>query len=120
MKYVATDKEAEAQKVKDYIHEAVAESIQLASTAACSRKEPKAGISTVQGLKLPIICEILWGSLSEAEDMPEHLSDYHLIKPYITAIKEAIEWNQDSKPPEKVNRLFPNFRKQGVSFPSKE
>lgn len=71
----------------DYIHEAVAESIQLASSTACSREKTKPGTSTDQGQKSPMIRDILSGSLSEAEDKPEHLFDFHLIEPYLMAIK---------------------------------
>lgn len=42
--------------------------------------------------------------------MPELLFEVNLIKPYVTAIKEAIEWDQDSKPPEKVKRFFSKFK----------
>lgn len=41
--------------------------------------------------------------------MPKHLFDYHLIKPYVTAIKEAIEWDQDSKP-----EIFSKFKEARV------
>lgn len=118
MKDVATDKEAEAWSIRDYIHEAVSESIHLTLALPVLETSPKQvppqmKTENRQG-------SVRYYQAHRQKQMPKHLFYFHLIEPYVMAIKEAIEWDQDSKPPEKVKRFFPNLGKQGPSFPFME
>lgn len=70
-----------------------------------------------QGPNSPSAVEVFSGSSSEADEIAKHSFDFQFIKSFIMAVKQAIELEQDSHPPEKVRRYFPNLRKERASFP---
>lgn len=80
---MATDKEAEALTIKDYIHGAVSESIQLVSRASTSKAVPKVKSTSEQRRVSPPVRKRSSGASSESEEPPEHLFDFQLIDPYI-------------------------------------
>lgn len=64
----------------------------------------------------PPALEIALGSSSESEDFSEYQFGFQLIDPYITAVQEAREWEQDAQLPRKSYEIFPNLKKARSFF----
>ncbi|XP_040207078.1 uncharacterized protein LOC120940879 [Rana temporaria] len=117
IKDMATDREAEAKRIKDYIQDAVAEGIQAASATKTPRSRPKVSSVNQPGRDDSPTRETLSPGSSDSEEPSEYLFDFQYIESFVTAIREAIDWDQDVQPPEKIKRFFPSRKRQGVTFP---
>lgn len=87
--------------IKDYIQEAVTQSMQAVAGVRASGTKPRAKNASKQKRDSSPGLEISSGDSSGSDEPSEYLFDFQLIDPYIVAVKEAIDWEQDTQPPEK-------------------
>lgn len=46
--------------------------------------------------------------------------DFALVEPFITAVKDAIQWEENPEPPSKTKKYFPHLKKKVSTFPLME
>lgn len=61
-------------------------------------------------------------SEDEAEGVDSNISafDFALVEPFITAVKDAIQWEENPEPPSKTKKYFPHLKKKVSTFPLME
>lgn len=107
----------EARRIKDYIHEAVTEGIQSASGIRAAGTKYGGTSTAEQRRDASPVLEVSSRNSSDFEESSDYLFDFQCIESYVAAVKEAIDWEQDVQPPEKIKRFFPSRKKQRETFP---
>lgn len=61
--------------------------------------------------------EVISESDSDVEEENASAFDFALVEPFINAVKDAIQWEEDPEPPSKAKKYFPHLKKKLSTFP---
>ena len=109
------ERQGSSSSIKDLIKESIRELATVQSTPASPPADQEvAGTSTSHPE----------GSISEDESIlnEEEPStfDFGLVEPFVVAVKDAIQWEEDPEPPSKTKKYFPHLTKKVSNFPLME
>lgn len=60
--------------------------------------------------------EVISGDKTEMVEDNTSAFDFALVEPFITAVKDTIQWEEDPEPPSKTKRYFPHLKKKLSTF----
>lgn len=64
--------------------------------------------------------EVISESDSDVGEENASAFDFALVEPFINAVKDAIQWEEDPEPPSKAKKYFPHLKKKLSTFPLME